>query len=356
MNLARLSANSNKEKEYFVENLVMLTSSGMDIVSALDIILVDIRTPSLKKTLTSLKESIVRGEPIYRALDNTHLFKPHVISLIYLGEQSGNLFQNLNVISIQQKKERAFQSKIRSALMYPAFILAIAGIVGISVAWFILPNLASIFSQLKLDLPLITRVLIAVGLFLKSYGWVVIPLGIVAFCGCVYIVFFLKKTRWLGQKIMFGFPGVGSLIRQIELARMGYIVGTLLKAGVPLTDTLQSLRDTAAFYAYQRFYDYLHTTIERGHTFKKSFAEFHGASALIPGPIQQMVAAGEQSGRLADTFLRIGELFEEKTEDGSKNLSVILEPVLLLIVWVSVVSIALAVILPIYSLIGGLNK
>lgn len=350
------SLGANKEKEYFIENLVMLTGAGMDIVSALDIIRADIKTPVLKKNLQKLRETIARGEPIYRALEQTSLFKPHVISLIYLGEQSGKLFENLSVISTQQKKERIFQSKLRSALMYPVFILTIAGIVGIGVAWYILPNLASVFSQLKLTLPLITKILIAVGLFLKSYGAVAIPVLIAGLLALGYMIFIFPKTRWIGQRIMFAAPGIGPLIRQVELGRIGYIVGTLLRAGVPITDTLQSLHDTAAFVEYQRFYGFLKTSVERGISLKQCFSLFPKSARLIPRPIQQMIIAGEQSGKLADTFLRVGELFEEKTEDSSKNLSVILEPVLLLVVWVSVVGIALAVILPIYSLIGGLNK
>lgn len=351
-----LSPGANREKEYFIENLVMLTGAGMDIVSALDIIRAGIKTPALKKTLRGLRETIARGEPIYRALEQSNLFKPHVISLIYLGEQSGKLFENLSVISTQQKKERIFQSKLRSALMYPAFILTIAGIVGIGVAWFILPNLATVFSQLKLTLPLITKILIAVGLFLKSYGAIAIPVLIAGFLALGYMIFIFPKTRWIGQRIMFATPGIGQLIRQVELGRIGYIVGTLLRAGVPITDTLQSLHDTAAFAEYRRFYGFLTQSVERGISLKQCFSTFPKSTALVPRPIQQMLIAGEQSGRLADTFLRVGELFEEKTEDSSKNLSVILEPVLLLIVWISVVGIALAVILPIYSLIGGLNK
>ncbi len=350
------SSGTRKEKEYFIENLIMLTGSGLDIVSSLDIILADIKTPSLRKTLTTLKDTIARGEPIHSALEQTHLFKPHVVSLIRLGEQSGKLFQNLQVISIQQKKERAFQSKMRSALMYPVFILSIAGLVGIAVAWFILPNLASVFSQMKLTLPLITKVLIAVGLFLKFYGIIAVPLGLGFIAFLIYMLFFFPKTKFIGQCIMLSFPGIGSLIRQIELARMGYITGTLLQAGVPIVDTLQSLRETAAFFTYQRFYLYLKESIEKGYSLKDCFEHYKNGKDFIPTPVQQMIVAGERSGRLPDIFLRVGELFEAKTDNSTKDLSVILEPLLLLVVWVSVVGIALAVILPIYSLIGGLNQ
>lgn len=339
-----------------MENLVMLTGSGMDMVSALETIRADIRTPSLKKTLQTLQDTITRGEPIHSALAQSGLFKPHVISLIHLGEQSGKLFENLGVISLQQKKERIFKSKMRSALMYPALILSIAAIVGLGVAWFILPNLASVFSQLKLTLPLITKILIAVGLFLKSYGIIVIPLCIALCVLTSYLLFVRAQSKWIGQALLLSLPGIGPLVRQIELARMGYIVGTLLRAGVSIVDTLQSLRDTAPLFRYQCFYSTLTTSIERGISLKECFKNYKNIHALIPTPIQQMIIAGEQSGRLSETFLHIGELFEEKTEDSTKDLSVVLEPILLLVVWLSVVGIALAVILPIYSLIGGLSK
>ncbi len=350
------SFETRRDREYFIENLVMLCGSGMDILSALESISSEMRTGKMKEIVGKLKQNIGEGEPIYKALEHTQLFKPHVIAMIRLGEKSGKLFENLNVVAIQQKKERAFQSKISSALMYPIFILSVSGIVGIGIAWFILPNLASVFAQLKVELPLITRILIGLGLLLRSYGIIIIPLLTLLFVILIHFVFFNPKTKSTGQWILFHFPGIGKMIREVELARIGYIFGSMLQAGVPILDTIASLRDTASFYMFKKFYTHLHTCIEEGHSFQKSFLSYQGVRSLIPTPIQQMIVTGDQSGRLPETFLKIGEIFEEKIEGTTKNIGVILEPILLFIVWLAVVGIALAVIMPIYSLIGGFTQ
>ncbi|TSC55427.1 MAG: Type IV pilus assembly protein tapC [Parcubacteria group bacterium Gr01-1014_18] len=347
--------NGGKEKEYFIENLIMLLNAGMDIISALDVMGGEIKSRTMKEVIRSVKESIMAGEPMDRALEKTHLFKPHVIELIKLGEQSGNLFQNLEVIVVQQKKDRLFESKIRSAMLYPVFILSLASVIGIGVAWWILPNLSSVFSQLHIELPLITKILIKVGAFLKENGIWAIPGGIGGFLVIIYFIFFFRKTRWIGQGIILSTPVINKLIQEVELARIGYVMGTLLHAGVPIIDSLRSLRDTASFEAYRNLYHYFVESLSNGNTFSRSFSLYPKSNKLIPIAIQQMIVAGEQSGKLYDTFLRIGEIFEVRTEEATKNVAVLIEPLLLVIVWLAVLGVALAVIMPIYGLIGGLN-
>jgi len=345
-----------KEKEYFLENLVMLTESGMDIVQSLDVILGELKVKEMREIIQKMRMSIVSGEPIYKALETSKLFKAHVVSLIKLGEQSGNFFKNLNVISVQQRKEKSFQSKLRSAMIYPVFVLSIALVVGIGVSWFILPNLTNVFNQLHLELPLSTKILVAFGNFLANYGHIAVPIFLVVFSIFIYLAFFNPKTKFTGQYLLMKFPGVGTLIEEIELSRLGYVLGSLLEAGVPIVDSLRSLRDTATFYNYRRLYAFMLDRVEQGNNFSYCFAHFKNSKNLIPVPIQQMIVTGEQSGHLPDIFKRIGTLFEDKTEDTSKNISVLLEPFLLFVVWLGVLGVALAVILPIYSLIGGLNK
>lgn len=346
---------AQKEREYFIENLVMLLSAGIDITLALETIIKEISSVWLKKKITGIKDSVTRGSSLHDALGQSGIFRKHIISLIRLGEESGRLVENLGVITIQQKKERRFNATIHSALTYPVFIIAVALIVSLGVTWYILPNLATIFSQLNLDLPLITRAMLAVAFFLKAYGIIAVPL-LSLFVGIsIYLIFFHPQCKRFGQSLILEFPGIGPLVKHVELARMGYITGTLLGAGVPIVETLSSLQETAALGAYSTLYTHLKKSIEKGHSFKKSFSTYRKTGSLIPLSVQQMVITAEESRRLPEIFLRIGELFEEKTENGSKELSTILEPLLLIFVWLGVVGIALAVILPIYQLIGKVN-
>lgn len=342
-----------KERDYFVENLSMLVAAGMPILSVLDAIAKELRSRRMKKVLTLVREDIESGSPIWKALQKTNLFADHTTSLIRLGEESGKLTENLKVVAIEQEKDRVFRSKLRSAMMYPVFVLLLTVIIGVGIAWFILPKLALVFAQLRITLPLITRVLVSVGIFLGKYGQYVVPTAIAIIAVLFYFIFSFTKTKAIGQFILFSLPGIKQLIKEVELARLGYLLGTLLDAGLPITQALNSLASATEISPYRKLYEHLRYSVEDGNSFQKSFGSFRRADHLIPVPIQQLIVAGEQSGTLSGTLLKIGQTYETKSDTTTKNLAVILEPILLVIVWLGVVAVALAVILPIYSLIGG---
>lgn len=344
-----------KERDYFIENLSMLVASGMPILSVFDAIVKGLHSRRMKKIIALVRGDIESGSPIWKALQKTNIFPDHAISLIRLGEESGKITENLKVVAIEQEKNRIFQSKIRSAMMYPVFVLSLTVIIGVGISWFILPKLALVFGQLKISLPLITKVLIGVGIFLGKYGQYAVPATIVIMGAVFYFIFSFSKTKAIGQFILFSLPGVKQLIKEVELARLGYLLGTLLQTGLPITQALNSLVSSTEILPYRELYNHLRDSIEDGNSFQKSFVTFTDADSLIPAPIQQLIVAGEQSGTLPEAFLKIGQTYETKSDTATKNLTIVLEPILLVVVWLGVVAVALAVILPIYSLIGGFN-
>jgi type II secretory pathway component PulF len=309
----------------------------------------------MRSTLQGIKVEIENGSPIWKSLQKSELFKDHSISLIRLGEESGKLTENLKVVAIEEQKDRMFKSKLRSAMMYPVFVLAITAVVGIGIAWFILPKLATVFTQLKIKLPLITKMLINLGSFLGHYGQYVVPAVIIFFILTYYLFFSFKKTKIIGQFILFHIPGVKQLMKEIEIARFGYLFGTLLQAGIPIILALDSLASATDFISYKKLYYHLKDSINDGNSIQKSLASFKNSKRLIPSPIQQLVVAGEKSANLSGVLLKIGLMFEEKADGTTKNLTIILEPILLVIVWLGVVAVALAVILPVYGLVGGIS-
>lgn len=345
-----------KEKEFFIENLAMLIESGMNISSALKAITEEIQSKSLKEIIINVQKDISDGSPISKAFEGTNLFPRHSLSLIRIGEKSGRLSKNLQVIIAQQQKNRTFKSKLRSAMMYPIIVFFLTIIIGVGIAWFTLPRMSSIFRSLRLDLPLITRVLIVIGSFLEQYGRIVIPCTLLAVATIFFFFFFYKKTKFIGQTILFNFPGIKKLIQEIELARFGYLLGTLMDAALPVAQSLESISQATNSLFYKKFYQSLTKSVEEGNSFQKSFENIPNSKKLIPRPIQQIIITAEQSGNLSKALFKIGDIFEEKTENTTKNLAIILEPILLVTVWIGVVFVALAVILPIYSLIGGLGQ
>lgn len=344
-----------KERDFFIENLALLMESGMSIIPALESIVTGIRTKRMKAILNELQENISNGYALWSALEISRIFPDYIISLIKIGEETGRLSENLKIVGLQEQKNRIFRSKIRSAMMYPIFILVVTFVVGIGITWFILPRLVTVFSQLGIELPTATKFLIAIGKFLGEYGAIVMPIFLFLITIIIYFVFIFKKTKVIGQWLLFNFPGIKKLIQEVELSRFGYILGTLLEVGLPITTALNSLHQASSAFGYKKMYAYLRDSISDGNSFKESFSFYPKSKSFIPFTIQQMILAGEQSGNLPKTLIKIGEIFEAKTEITTKNLSVILEPILLVIVWVGVVGVALAVILPIYNLIGGFN-
>lgn len=344
-----------KEKDFFIENLALLLSSGIDVLSAINSMEGDIRSSGMKKIARGIKEDIEEGKPLSKALKNSGIFPEFVFSLIEIGEKSGKLPENLLLIINQQKKERTFRSKVNSAIMYPAFILVLSLVIGVGISWYILPKLSTVFSQLKIKLPLITKVLIAFGNFMGEYGTIVVPSFLLFLFLLFYFLFVFHRTKFIGQKFLLFFPGIRVLIQEVELARMGYVLGILLDAGVPVDKSIDALTGSSAIHDYKKLYGFIGEKLEEGNSFQKSFLLYPKSKRLISGSVIQIISAGEQSGHLSEALMRIGQIYEEKTENTTKNLATLLEPILLVIVWLGVVFVALAVILPIYSLVGGFN-
>jgi|GEM_PF-2357570 len=163
------------QKELMIENLALMLSAGLDVLQGLEAVNAEADSWAIKKLARVLIEEIENGSNLWRALEYTKAFPAQTSSLIRVGEESGRLVENINVVIMQQRKQRDFNSKIRSAMMYPSFVLFITFSVGLGITWFILPRLTVVFSSLNVELPLITQLLIAFGKFLSDYGSVFVP-------------------------------------------------------------------------------------------------------------------------------------------------------------------------------------
>lgn len=350
-----LNIGLKNQKEMMIENLALMISAGLDILQAFEAVNSEADSWQIKKLVKVLTEEIENGSTLWRSLEYTKAFPAQTISLVRVGEESGRLVENLNVVILQQRKQREFNSKIRSAMMYPSFVLFITFVVGLSITWFILPRLTVVFSSLNVKLPLITQLLIAFGKFLSDYGNVFVPAVIGGLLVLLYVLFVFRPTKFIGQFFSLHTPGISKLVIQTEVARFGFVFGTLMEAGMPLIYALDSLKKSTEFRAYKKFYTYLIKSLEEGNSFRQSFDDYKRSKKLLPKSIQQLISAGEKSGNLSKTLLKIGDIYEEKIEMTTKNLSIILEPLLLFIVWLGVLAVAIAVILPIYSLVGNFN-
>lgn len=283
-----------KEIGYFIENFASLLAAGIPILDALSSMKAESRSRKLRKIIEKMSESVENGASLSDTLENSGLFSSHVYTLLRMGEKSGKLVENLKIIATEEQKRRALASKIRSAAMYPVFVMSLTLAIGIGISWFILPKLAAVFSQLKISLPIVTKALIGFGKFLDGYGAYAAPALFIILGLIVYAFFFFSKTKVIGEHILLFLPGPKALFKQSEITRFGYLLGTLLSAGLSPTESLRSLSEATSFSVYRRFYLHLAESIAEGNSFKKSFASYKKANNLIPVSIQQLIVAGEQ--------------------------------------------------------------
>lgn len=347
---------SRSDREYFTENLGLLLKSAVPVGEAIAALATTASNKSMRKVLVQMGADIDAGYPLATAIERSGIVGAQTLTLIKLGEDSGNLVENLQLAAEQEEKRAVFASKVRSALLYPGFVLTITFVVGLGVAWFLLPKLSETFDQLHANLPLITRIMIGTGVFLKHYGVIAVPLTLLVASIIGYVLFAAPKTKWVGQRLLFATPGIGRLIREIEIAQFGYLFGTLLQSGLPITQSVTLLAEASTAPAYQAFYRYLAKSLSDGFSIKDSLAGYPQSAKLFPAAVQQMIITSERSGSLSDVLVVVGRTYEKKADTTTENLETILEPVLLVFVAGGVLMVAISVLLPMYSLLGGLNK
>lgn len=350
-----ISIGFGNERDYFIENLSLLISSGMGISAALSALSLSVKSWKMKKITKVIESMVNAGMPLWRAFEETKLLPERTISLIRSGEEAGRLADHLNLVTLQGHKEKVFQSRLRGALLYPGIVLSLAIVVALGSAWLVLPKLVAIFQESQGSLPLATRILIHTGDFFQQYGAVAVPGIIIGLSLLIYCSFFYKKTKFIGDFILFHIPGIKDLVQGVEVARFGYIFGVLLQAGFQVSEALESVIKGTTYDSYRRFYEHLQKSVTRGESFKNALENFPKADRYIPIPIQQLIMSAEKSGKLSETFIRIGVIFEEKTDAMSRDLATILEPIVLIIVGLIVGFIVMAIIGPIYGLTNQIN-
>lgn len=338
------------EKDFFLENFSLLLRAAMPVTEALDSLKQEIRSGEMRKTISVIEEEIASGSNISSALDKSALLSKRYIALLRIGEETGRFSDQLALIIASKKKEKLFQGKILNALIYPAFVLGVTFIVSIAVMWYVFPKLIPIFQSAGGTLPITTQAIIAIGNFFTSYGLVAVPAFLILVGIAFFFLFIFHKTRFTGEVLLLHTPVAKTIIQDIELARFGYGMGTLLRAGVPLPQALESMRDSTTFILYTRFYAGVLARIDEGNSLYKSISGYPGYTAYMPSYIARLLLAGELSGSLSDTLIRVSEEYDQKVEGLTQNLSALLEPVIIVTVGLIVAVIALGVISPIYGL------
>lgn len=344
-----------REKAHFIENLAILLNSGLSVVDALKTIQLEIRVKPMKKIVSRIIDEVESGIPLWMSMDHQNFFSTYALALIRIGEESGALSKNMEYLSVQQEKDRALRSKVQMAMIYPTIVLTLTVGITLGLSWFVLPKLVDVLLTLNAELPLSTRIIIFIADFFKKNGSVAVPLTVAGF---VFIFLICRFTRLRGpaQRCIFKTPGIGTMARAATIARFGVILGSLLKAGVPIVESIRSMAHVTDTIFYREFYLKLANEIEVGQSFSAAFTSIKDTKKLLPASVQQLIITGEKSGRISDMLMRISDIYARKAEEAAQRLPVIMEPMLLLFIGGLVGTIALSIIIPIYSIVGNVGK
>ncbi|MBI3630973.1 MAG: type II secretion system F family protein [Candidatus Sungbacteria bacterium] len=349
--LARIRPISIIDKMFFTRNLAVMIAAGLPLPRALEASGEESSNPKFKKIMADIEASVVKGTSFAEALrPHEHVFGALFIHMVEVGEASGKLTLILKLLGNQMKKDVALRRRVRNAMMYPAIVLAAVFGIGTLMLLYVVPTLTATIEGLGGTLPLTTRLIIATSKLLVEYGLFVLA-GIILIA--VLIWRFLKTMQgkeWF-DRVVIRTPLFGPLVQKFNTARLCRSLSYMLTAGVPIVQSLEITSRVLGNSVYEDAVREAAKGIEKG-------KELHMLLALHPhifGPlVNQMVAVGEETGQLSAMLLRLAIFFEEDVADTTKNLSTIIEPVLMLIIGAVVGLFAVSMLQPIYGSLGNI--
>lgn len=336
-----------KEKLFFVENLRVMVRAGLSFAEALVTLGMQTKNTKFKKIIGEIRESVEKGDALSSALARyPKVFSPFFINMVQVGEVSGTLEKNLEEVSVQMKKEHALLSKVKSALAYPiVIVVAVIGI-GIMMIIYVLPSILSLFKDMDVELPLATKILIAISTGLIDYG-IYIAIGAAVFAIGLVAAVRSKKGRPIAHKILLSFPVIGGIVQKINLARFSRTMSSLLKTDIQIIKSFQITATVVGNMTYQAALLHTADVLKEGVSIAQSLQEY---PKIFPPLVTQMVAVGEKSGTTDQLLAELAEFYEAEVDEITKSLSSIIEPLIIVFLGIVVGGMAVAVIGPIYSL------
>jgi type IV pilus assembly protein PilC len=344
----------DKERIAFIDNLATMMDAGLPLLDALRVLQKEARKGPMRKILGRILVAVEMGSPLWRAMEGQYFFKQQQVAMIRVGEESGSLAENLQYLAEQEEKDRTLKGKVKTAMIYPTIVLVMLTVIVFGLGLFVLPQLVQVIISLGVPLPFVTRVIIGFTNVFTTHTQTIL----LSFLGGV--ITFILLTKYTPFKIvvewcLYHIPGIGTLIIEATLSRFGVVMGGLLRAGVPITEALDSLAKATSLTRYQSFYERLLEQVQLGDAFATSFEKIKTTDKCFPVSMQQLIVTGEQSGSLTKIMFKIAQIHEKRAADVAEKLPVIIEPMLLLFIGGLVATIALGVLAPIYSVVGNIG-
>ena len=340
------------EKILFAKQLSMMSKAGISTIESLGIIKRQVKSRGFARVIDKAIKEVENGQSLSTAFRHFgNVFGDLFVNIVALGETSGTLSENLAYLSAELNKSRQLKSKIRSAMVYPVIIM-IATISVISIlVFFVLPKLTSVFTTLKIDLPITTRILLGTVNFIQNY-WPHLIGGFVSFIVIMIVLSKIPGVKYVMHRTMLSLPIVGKISKNYNMAVMTRTMGLLLKSGMKILEALSTTSTVVSNVVYKRALSESVENIRRGEALYKYLEEhIH----VFPPTMVHMIEIGERTGSLDANLIYLAEYYENEVDETVKNLSGILEPVLLIIMGLIVGFVSISVITPIYSISRGVK-
>ncbi|HBF42133.1 MAG TPA: type II secretion system protein GspF [Desulfobacteraceae bacterium] len=334
------------ELSVMTRQLSILLGAGATLVASLEVLISQVTNPLLKKIMAQVKESVNEGNSLAFSLSkHPRVFSQIYINMVRAGEASGALDLVLERLSELSERQQAIKGRFKAAMAYPVFMFFIGTGILFFLITFVMPNITKIFGEMHYTLPLPTIALIAISNFLKSFWWIVVSV----FVGCIVLAQRLIKTpkgRYIWDNIKLRIPVVGNINLKMAMARFGRMLGSLLQSGVTILPALEIVSSIVNNTLLAETIDNASEEVEAG----KGLAATLGKSHWFPPIAIQMISVGEQSGELENMLNKIAEIYEKETESEIMAMTSILEPVMILVMGLSVGFIVISILLPIFEM------
>lgn len=335
------------QKIFFVQQLKVMVKSGISLSIALRTLSEQTKSKSFKKILLDLQATVEKGSLLSQGLDKYQKsFGELFINMVKAGETSGKLEDVLDQLFVQMNKDNEIISKVRGAMIYPAIVVTMMLAIGTLVIVYVIPTISSVFLELNVELPLATRILIGISNIAINYG-IFIVIGLII--TLVILVRIIKTTKGKNtfHTIILKSPILGGIVKKINIARFCRTLSSLLKTDIPIVQSFEITSKILGNAIYKNALLISKEQIKKGVSIKDSLSSY---TEIFPPVILQMISVGEETGSLDNILEESAIFYEEDVSQTMESLPSIIEPVLMIILGLGVGGMAVAVMMPLYSL------
>jgi type IV pilus assembly protein PilC len=340
------------EKIMFTKNISGMLRAGLPISRALSILTKQTSNVYFKEIIAALLDTIDKGGTFSEGLAKyPKVFSSLFVAMVKSGEEAGTLPQSLAEVGVNLEKSYALRRKVKSALMYPSIIVFAIFVIGILMFVYVVPTLVSTFKELGAELPTSTKIIIAISDLVSGHLGLLL-LGIAVLAGLVVVAFRLPRTKRMIEYMSVRLPLLGTLIKEINSARTARTLSSLISSGVPISRALIITKEVLQNSYYRTVLDEALAAVERGETISSVFKNH---IVLYPVMVGEMMEVGEETGKMTSMLSDIAIFYEEEVEAKTKDLSTIIEPVLMLFIGAAVGFFAISMLSPMYSIMDSIK-